>query len=129
VWTGGANGGGEAAPDTVTLYARGDLDMESVISFRDAAFTVIGGRPRELFLDLTAVPFADTTGLAALVTVARVARMVHIPVRVLPSPHLRRVLRVTGLTQLLPFAPGAAEEPDSPAAGAQTLRPDPNGNP
>jgi anti-anti-sigma factor len=94
-----------------TLFARGDLDMETVMIFREAAFTLIGNRPGALLLDLSAVPFVDTTGLSALVTVARVAKLVQIPVQVLPSPHLRRVLRTTGLVQVLPLAPGAIEEP------------------
>lgn len=75
-----------------------------MITFRDAAFSAIGARPSVLLLDLTDAPFVDTTGLETLVTVARVGRMVAVSVRILPSPHLRHVLRVTGLTRFLPIA-------------------------
>ena len=78
--------------------------MASVARFRDAAFSAIGERPSLLLLDLSKSPFVDTTGLAALVTVARVARMVKVDIRVYPSPHLRHVLTITGLTRVLPLA-------------------------
>lgn len=92
-----------AGPDRLTLCLEGDLDLDSISRFRDRAFTAIGERPGVLLLDLSRVPFVDTAGLAALVTVARVARMVSVGVGVIPAPHLRRVLHLTGLTRLLPI--------------------------
>jgi anti-anti-sigma factor len=93
----------EAGPDRLTLRLEGDLDLDSISAFRDQAFTAIGERPGVLLLDLSGVPFVDTAGLAALVTVARVARMVRVGVGVIPAPHLRRVLHLTGLIRVLPI--------------------------
>lgn len=91
-----------------TLRIEGDLTMENVPRFRDAAFTTIGARPKSLLLDLSAATFVDTQGLATLVTVARVANMMQVPLSVRPAPHLRRVLHMTGLTRFLPIADSAA---------------------
>lgn len=97
------------------LCHQGDLDVDSIPRFRDAAFTLIGGQPRSLLIDLSCVPFVDTAGLATLVTIARVAKMLHIAVAVKPAAHLCRVLRTTGLTRVLPIAgetvAGFEEEP------------------
>jgi anti-sigma B factor antagonist len=104
---------GTAAP-RATLRAGGDLDADHIAGFRDRAFTLIGSRPSALILDLSAAPFVDTAGLASLVTVARVAARVGVPVIVVPAPHLRRVLRVTGLDRVL------AVGDESDAAGEPT---------
>lgn len=93
--------------EQTTIRVEGDLDAARIARFREAAFTVTGARPKRLLLDLSAVPFVDTAGLAALVTVARVAQRLQVPVAVRPSPQLRRVIQVTRLTQILAIA-----EPD-----------------
>lgn len=106
----GAENGRVEGPKLATLTIQGDLDAESIPSFRDQAFTAIGLRPDILLLDMTGVPFVDTAGLAALVTVARVALRVQVRVMARPAPHLRRVLHVTGLTRILPILETPTEE-------------------
>ena len=110
------------APETPTLPCAEtvrqdeDLTLENVTPFRDRAFTAIGLRPCLLRIDLRRANFVDTSGLATLVTIARVAKMVHVPLEIWPAPHLRRVLSLTGLTRYFsvqPPEPPAASENDA----------------
>ena len=93
------------SPASETLRFDKEVTLENVGAFRDRAFTAIGRHPSHLCLDLTACVYVDTSGLAALVTVVRVARLVNVAVTILPAPHLRRVLTVSGLIRVLPVAP------------------------
>lgn len=106
-----------AAPTAVTTFIEDatcppevlrfeeELTLENVGAFRDRVFTTLGRRPIHLCLDLSACEFVDTSGLASLVTVTRVARRVHVPILVVPAPHLRRVLAISGLIRFIPVAP------------------------
>ena len=92
-------------PVSETLCFDKEVTLENVGVFRDRAFTAIGRRPAQLRLDLTACFYVDTSGLAALVTIVRVARLVNVAVTIFPAPHLRRVLTISGLIRVLPVAP------------------------
>ena len=98
---------------TVTTYTReedgasivrvvGDLDLATILPFRDAAFTLIGLHPPLLLLDMSRLQRLDITGLNTLLTVGRVARLVKVPVIVRPSERLRALLKTTGLIRQLP---------------------------
>ena len=84
----------------------GDLDLTTVLPFRDAAFTLIGTRPHRLVLDLTCLEHLDITGLESLLTVGRVGRMVCVPVTVLPNERVRRLFAVAALSRQLPLENG-----------------------
>ncbi len=103
-----------------TLRFDNEVTLENVGAFRDRVFTAIGRRPVHLCLDLTACVYVDTSGLAALVTVVRVARLVNVAVMILPAPHLRRVLTVSGLIRVLPIAPLLPASPDENGAQQNT---------
>jgi anti-anti-sigma factor len=83
----------------------GDLDLSTVLPFRDAAFTAIGTRPPRLVVDLTDLDRIDITGLNTLLTVVRVGRLVHVPVYINPSERIRAIFTATGLIQRIPFEP------------------------
>jgi anti-sigma B factor antagonist len=92
------------ADESLTIvYAVGDLDLATVLPFRDAAFTAIGHKPKRLILDMSGLDRLDITGLNTLLTVGRVARLVKIAVTVRPSPRLRALLQVTGLVRQMPI--------------------------
>jgi len=77
------------------LRVQGQLDRATVLSFRDAMFTAIGRRPQALLLDLRQLePLeqTDSSGVSALLTVCRVARLTKIRLYVLPAPSLRTLL-------------------------------------
>lgn len=92
------------ASGRVALRMRGTLDLATVLPFRDAVFTAIGKRPTSLLLDLTRVENVDIAGISTLVTVGRVARLLHVSFFVAPSASLRATLESTGISRTLALA-------------------------
>lgn len=84
----------------VTLLVRGQLDLNSVLTFRDAVFSAMGEQPEQLTIDLSELRNLDNSGVSALVTVARVANLVRTDLRLVPTPRFRSLLIETGLQRL-----------------------------
>ena len=99
--------------DTITLHISGTVDLSTVLRLRDVAFTAIGARPRVLCLDLRAISHTEIAGINTLITISRVARLVHVSCLALPSAALREILMETGLTRMLPC------EPSLPLSGVE----------
>jgi hypothetical protein len=91
----------------VTLTLSGALDLSSLLRVRDEAFTAIGERPRLLCMDLTEVDGIEIAAIQTLVTIGRVAHLVHVGFQIRPSPTLRGTILSTGMLRMLPFADGA----------------------
>ncbi|MCU1493443.1 MAG: anti-anti-sigma factor [Acidimicrobiaceae bacterium] len=85
-----------------SLRPIGELDLATVGEFQAALLGFAGRRQRIVALDLSELSFVDATGLAAIIGFERQLREEE---RVLvlrhPSPTMKRVLDVTGLTWLL----------------------------
>lgn len=88
---------GESA---VRLVVRGDLDYGSADRLRLAAADVVGAMALEL--DLSGVPYMDSTGIAALLGIhsarERAGGALHV---VAASPQVERLLRITGIDRVL----------------------------
>lgn len=91
----------------VTLVFAGVLDASTVGQMRDAAFTEIGPRPKQLCLDLTDAGVPDINAINALVTIANVARMVAVPFCVRVSPPFAAILQQTLLSSIVPIDEGS----------------------
>jgi anti-sigma B factor antagonist len=80
----------------------GDLDLGTVTEFQAALLGFAGRGQRVVALDLSGLSFVDETGLAAIISFERQLRDEE---RVLvlrrPSPMMKRVLDVNGLSWLL----------------------------
>ena len=85
----------------LVLKARGRLDLNTVLAFRDAVFGALGERPARLVLDLTGVSAVEPSGISSIVTLARVASLVKVPVDLVPSPAFSALMAQTGLVRLL----------------------------
>ena len=83
----------------VVLAVTGDLDIASAAAFRDVGLRALGIDPVTLVLDLTDVPFIDSSGIAVLVLLRRKARSRRSELRLVTHRRIDSVLRVTGLTQ------------------------------
>lgn len=83
----------------VVLTVSGDLDIASAAGFRDISLRTLGIDPVTLVLDLTEVPFIDSSGIAVLVLLRRKARSRRSELRLVTHRRIDSVLRVTGLTQ------------------------------
>jgi anti-sigma B factor antagonist len=86
----------------------GDLDAFSVHAFREALTSMIQS-PR-LLIDLSEVPFMDSSGLGALIGGIRRVREAEGEVAVACSrPTLARLLHTTGFDRIVPVAANVDE--------------------
>lgn len=83
-----------------TLLVGGDIDLYVAADFRQIGEKHVLEHPNPV-IDLSAVPFLDSAGLAALLSVARVARTNARTLRVRATGNPRRVLRITGVDRMV----------------------------
>lgn len=88
----------------------GEIDLETAPALRTRALEVIAqGHPR-LVLDLAAVTFCDSSGLNALINVARCAKGAGGSLALAAVPdRLARMLDLTGVSTLMPSYPSTDE--------------------
>jgi anti-anti-sigma factor len=95
-----------ATPDatTVALALSGDLDYDSA---EQLAGLIFADGYRRLDVDLSALSFIDSSGLAALVRLHQQAEGANAVVHVVAlTPYLRTLLRLTALDRLFSLPPG-----------------------
>ncbi|WP_158009757.1 STAS domain-containing protein [Carbonactinospora thermoautotrophica] len=105
----------------VLVRVHDELDMCSAAKVRvglgQALLLALREGPPCLEIDLGAVPFADSTGLAVLAGLASAARSCRVQVRLTGvRPSVRRVLDLTGLAALFPPAVAVTPVPSRRAA-------------
>ena len=85
----------------VVVFAEGDLDIDTAPTLRELLSELIGRGDVELVVDVRDVAFMDSTGLGVLVGAVKRARAAggNLVLRH-PTRHIRRVLEVTGLTNV-----------------------------
>ena len=89
---------GGAAAITVT----GELDMVTAGELRNAVTAVLDGGARQIGIDVAAVTFCDSSGLAALDSAYGEATRRGSPLRLTAvHPNMRRVLQITGMLDTL----------------------------
>ncbi|HEY3752982.1 MAG TPA: STAS domain-containing protein [Pseudonocardiaceae bacterium] len=92
--------------DVVVLSASGDVDLHTAAQLRDAVVNAVGGEggtaPRQVDVDLSGVPFLNSSGLGALLAGVQEANRLGIVFRVLNlQPPVRRVVEMMGLIDVL----------------------------
>ncbi|MFF7178331.1 anti-sigma factor antagonist [Streptomyces sp. NPDC008121] len=95
---------------TAVLSVGGELDIETAtLLHHHLANQFLHGR-RHLVMDLSRLAFMDSSGLNVLIRAARDAREaggdLHL---VAPTPAVRRILEITGLTMTTPLHTDVAE--------------------
>jgi|SRR5215831_4297232 len=80
----------------------GELDTVSMPRVRPVVEGVLTAESDRLAFDVTALEFMDSSGVALLVSAVRKAR--HVELRH-PAPIVRRLIELTGLTELLLMVP------------------------
>jgi anti-anti-sigma factor len=86
----------------VRLVVAGEVDVVSAGRFREYLSGALDLRPTSLTVDLSGVPFLDSTGLSALVYAHQRARAEGVTLVVAdPRPQVHRLLDVTGLLPVL----------------------------
>jgi anti-sigma B factor antagonist len=91
---------------TETVVAlSGELDVASSQGFTEELIRLIDGGTTELVIDLTRLDFIDSTGLSAILQANRKLDGKGQLVLREPTPLVRQVLEVTGLTGALRIEP------------------------
>jgi stage II sporulation protein AA (anti-sigma F factor antagonist) len=80
----------------------GDLDISNADALEAAVASIVARSPERLVFDLSRLRFMDSAGIAVLLGAAAKVQSVHIRN---PTPAVRRVVELTGLTQVLPIEP------------------------
>jgi anti-sigma B factor antagonist len=80
----------------------GELDSSNVERLRETLNEILAGEPEQVIFDMRALQFMDSAGISVLVRTAAAVESVQIRD---PSPIVRRVIEITGLTGLLQVEP------------------------
>ena len=101
-------------PDTTVLTVRGEIDTLTAPAFTAATEELLTTSGEILVIDLTAVRFLASSGLAALITAAHRAEDRGIRLRlVIASRAVRRPIEITGTATLFDVHP----DPESAYGG------------
>jgi len=65
--------------DITVLYLTGDVDMQEVTTFRQTLKAAVEAASRGLIVELTAVPFMDSSGIAVLIEGLKWSRNKSLP--------------------------------------------------
>jgi anti-anti-sigma factor len=87
---------------TTVIRLSGELDMVSVERIRPVVERVLAGGNDRLVFDVGGLEFMDSSGIALLVSATRNAGQVELRH---PTPIVRRLIELTGLTELLLMVP------------------------
>ena len=87
--------------DHIRVSAHGELDASNSSGVRSVLVGMLG-RTTCLVVDLQRTRFIDSSGLGALIHVAKAAERAKVEFEVVrPSPEVRRMIALTGLEHLL----------------------------
>ncbi|MFC6882604.1 MULTISPECIES: STAS domain-containing protein [Actinomadura] len=88
------------------LAVEGELNLTTSTRLSDTALTVAGDQHPHLILDLSRVPFCDSSGLNALIVLYRRLKAGHGSLTLAAVPdRLTRLLTHTGVNRLIPTHP------------------------
>lgn len=86
--------------ETTVLTVVGEVDMATAPALQTAIENALAGRPTTLVLDLSAVTFLASAGMAALVTAKKLAGQTTRVAVVADGPATSRQLKLTTLDQV-----------------------------
>jgi stage II sporulation protein AA (anti-sigma F factor antagonist) len=84
----------------VVLELGGEVDLSGVAAVQPALDEVLDTKPTRVVFELRELTFLDSSGIALLIATAQ--RVARIELRY-PSPLVRRVIQLTGLSATLPI--------------------------
>ncbi len=89
-------------PGAMVVRVTGEIDMSNAASVREVVEQAMATDVQRIIFDLGGLEFIDSSGLAVLLAAAQ--RVPSVQLRN-PSPIVRRVVEVTGLSETLPTEP------------------------
>ena len=92
------------------LRVRGEIDVASAPQFRAPVLDLMSQPSDTLIVDMSDVTFIDSTGLGVLLDAEKRSRAAGKSLRlVVTQPHVRRLLELTGLDEVLNVVASASE--------------------
>ncbi len=83
---------------TATVEAEGDIDFHCSSRFQKSLMAVLGKKPKQVIVDLSGVPYMDSSGVASLVKLLGRTRKAGIELKLLnPSVKVMSILEITSL--------------------------------
>jgi anti-anti-sigma factor len=97
----------QVRPGLALVTVEGEVDLTTADDLREAMVgTIVDWLPREIQVNLAAVPFMDSMGISALIAGYRVATAADVVFRVVePSRGLASLLDITGLLDVFGYEP------------------------
>ena len=83
---------------TAVIALSGDLDMTSAKQARAAIDAALAGHPDRVIQDASGLEYIDSSGIALLALVTRMAPEVQVSN---PTPIVRQLIELTGLSQIV----------------------------
>ncbi|MER6113513.1 STAS domain-containing protein [Streptomyces hirsutus] len=113
--------------DVALFTVQGDLDADTGTEFQHHLANQLHHGRRHFLLDLTEVPFMDSSGMNIILRVYQEARELPGSVHIIsPTPAVRRILDLTGVSITVPVSrsaeealervdgtPGASQQPET----------------
>src|SRR6266536_1535079 len=88
--------------DRAVVHISGEVDLATCPQLRDVLAELVDDGVHHLIVDLEQVSFLDSSGIGVLGVLGRIREHGGSLRLTAPSPHVRRVLELTGITTLLP---------------------------
>ncbi|MFB9349879.1 MULTISPECIES: STAS domain-containing protein [Streptomyces] len=96
--------------DVALLTVEGYLDVDTATEFQHHLANQLHHGRRHFLLDLTAVPFMDSSGMNIILRVYQEARELPGSVHIIsPAPAVRRILDLTGVSITVPVSESVDE--------------------
>lgn len=96
--------------DVALVVVEGHLDLDTATEFQAHLANQLHHGRRHFLLDLSAVPFMDSSGMNIILRVYQEARDLPGSVHVIaPTPAVRRVLDLTGVSLTVPISESVQE--------------------
>ncbi len=96
--------------DVALLTVEGYLDVDTATEFQHHLANQLHHGRRHFLLDLTAVPFMDSSGMNIILRVYQEARELPGSVHIIsPAPAVRRILDLTGVSITVPVSESVEE--------------------
>lgn len=95
---------------TALVQAAGDIDLRCSSEFQRRLLEVVEAKPRGIVVDLSEVPYMDSSGVASLVKLLARVRRGDIKLRLCGlNPRVRSVFEITRLDGVFEIRPTAKE--------------------
>ena len=95
---------------TAVVRVEGDIDLHRSGAFQDELLKVVGQTPQAMVVDLSGVPYIDSSGVASLVKLLSRTRRHQISLRLAgPSARVRSVFEITKLDTVFEIFESVAE--------------------